>query len=176
MKKLVSVLFALMLVAFSVVPAFAVSSPQASTYKYVVNVVPSEGGDGAYEFVTEIDQDGKQHVQITPVENEGYIFDHWVIDGPYSTDNNLTDSTMNIIITGDVQVTPYYVKKTDSSSTDSSASTSSTSSTSATSATVKKDTNSTSPQTGSNDAIAYTIAILATAACAVAVLKLVKSK
>jgi hypothetical protein len=173
MKKLVSVLFALMLVAFSVVPAFAVSSPQASTYKYVVNVVPSEGGDGAYEFVTEIDQDGKQHVQITPVENEGYIFDHWVIDGPYSTDNNLTDSTMNIVITGDVQVTPYYSKKTDSSSTDSSASTSSTS---ATSATVKKDTNSTSPQTGSNDAVAYTIAILATAACAVAVLKLVKSK
>jgi hypothetical protein len=173
MKKLVSVLFALMLVAFSVVPAFAVSSPQASTYKYVVNVVPSEGGDGAYEFVTEIDQDGKQHVQITPVENEGYIFDHWVIDGPYSTDNNLTDSTMNIVITGDVQITPYYSKKTDSSSTDSSASTSSTS---ATSATVKKDTNSTSPQTGSNDAVAYTIAILATAACAVAVLKLVKSK
>lgn len=115
MKKIVSVLFAILMVAFATIPAFAVESPvattaPATTFKYEVDVIPTEGGDGSYEFTTEIDENGEQGVKIIPKPNTGYTFDHWVIDGPYTTDNKLTDGEMNLVITGDITVTPYYTK------------------------------------------------------------------
>ena len=48
MKKTIAVLFAVMMMLLSAVPAFAAASPQPSTFKYKVEVIPTEGGDGRY--------------------------------------------------------------------------------------------------------------------------------
>lgn len=56
MKKTIAVLFAVMMMLLSAVPAFAAESPQPSTFKYKVEIIPTEGGDGAYKFTTGIDK------------------------------------------------------------------------------------------------------------------------
>lgn len=158
MKKIVSIMFAIMLIALSAVPAFAAVSPTAATYKYTVEVIPTEGGDGSYEFTSDIDEDGNQHVHITPKPNPGYEFDHWEIDGDYTTEDKLTDAEMDLVITGDITVTPYYSK-------DGSVQT----------GTVSKDTGSTSPKTGANDFVPYVVMMLSVLACGAAVTMLVKT-
>lgn len=167
MKKAVSVLFAVVMVVFASVPAFAaegeVNSPVATTapdssLKYEVDIIPTEGGDGSYEFITEIDENGNQVVRIIPKANPGYTFDHWEIDGPYTTENKLTDPEMKLVITGDITVKPYYTKA----------------GTVAT-GTVSTDTSTTSPQTGANDAIPYAVGALSLLACGAAVVMLVKT-
>ena len=169
MKKIVSVLFAILMVVFATIPAFAaedsVESPvattaPATTFKYEVDVIPSEGGDGSYEFTTDIDENGEQHVHIIPKPNPGYTFDHWEIDGSYKTDNKLTDSEMDLIISGDITVTPYY-KKSGSSTVET--------------GTVNRDVNKTSPQTGTNDVLPYAIIMLSIAACGASVVMLVRT-
>ena len=77
MKKTIAVLFAVMMMLLSAVPAFAAASPQPSTFKYKVEVIPTEGGDGDYKFTTGIDEKGEQHVFIEPIPYDGYVFDHW---------------------------------------------------------------------------------------------------
>lgn len=52
MKKTIAVLFAVMMMLLSAVPAFAAVSPEPSTFKYKVEVIPTEGGDGDYKFTT----------------------------------------------------------------------------------------------------------------------------
>ena len=169
MKKIVSVLFAVLMVAFATIPAFAaensVVSPvattaPATTFRFEVDVIPTEGGDGSYEFTTEIDENGNQHVHIIPKPNPGYTFDHWEIDGPYTTEDKLTDSEMDLIITGDITVTPYY-KKTGSSTVET--------------GTVNEDGNKTSPQTGTNDVLPYAVIMLSVVACGAAVVMLVRT-
>ena len=54
MKKTIAVLFAVMMMLLSAVPAFAAESPQPSTFKYKVEIIPTEGGDGDYKFTTGI--------------------------------------------------------------------------------------------------------------------------
>lgn len=168
MKKIVSVLFAILMVAFATVPAFAaensVNSPvattaPATTFKYEVDIIPSEGGDGSYEFTTDIDEDGNQHVHIVPKPNPGYEFDHWEIDGPYTTDDKLTDAEMDIIISGDVTITPYFKKPGSTVAT----------------GTVSRDNSTTSPQTGANDVLPYAVIMLSIAACGAAVVMLVRT-
>lgn len=56
MKKTIAVLFAVMMMLLSVVPAFAAASPEPSTFKYKVEIIPTEGGDGDYKFTTGIDK------------------------------------------------------------------------------------------------------------------------
>ena len=107
MKKVVSLALALVLMLAASIPVFAAPSP-TGTYTYVVVVIPTTGGSGDYEFTTGIDEDGNQNVHLTPKPKSGYSFDHWVIDGPYKTDQPLTDGNLDIIITGDIKVTPYY--------------------------------------------------------------------
>lgn len=158
MKKMVSVIMALMLVVFATVPAFAVESPTASL-EYTVEVIPTEGGDGSYEFTTGIDTEGNQTVHIVPKPNPGFTFDHWVIEGPYTTDGSLTDAELDLIITGDITVTPIY-KKDGQVAT----------------GTVSTDTSGKSPQTGSNEALPYVVVLLSLAACGSAVFMLVKSE
>ncbi len=165
MKKAIAVLFAVIMVAFATVPAFAaeVNSPVATTapdssLEYEVDIIPTEGGDGTYEFVTEIDENGNQVVSISPKPNPGYTFNHWEIDGPYTTENELTDAQMRLIITGDITVTPYFEK----------------SGTVAT-GTVSTDTSTTSPQTGANDALPYAVGVLSLLACGAAVAMLVRT-
>ena len=60
MKKTIAVLFAVMMMLLSAVPAFAAASPEPSTFKYKVEVIPTEGGDGDYKFTTGIDENGEQ--------------------------------------------------------------------------------------------------------------------
>lgn len=98
MKKTISVLFAVMMMLLSAVPAFAAASPQPSTFKYKVEIIPTEGGDGDYKFTTGIDEKGEQHVFIEPLPYDGYVFDHWEISGgPFRTDSKYTDPNMNIL-------------------------------------------------------------------------------
>ena len=67
MKKVIAVMFAAIVMLFSVVPAFAAVSPEPSTFKYKVEIIPTEGGDGDYKFTTGIDKNGEQHVFIEPI-------------------------------------------------------------------------------------------------------------
>lgn len=161
MKKVISAAVVVLMLFISVIPTFAAVSPQSTTYKYTVEVIPSTGGDGQYEFTTNIDKDGNQHVHLTPKPKPGYVFDHWVIDGKYVTNDELTKGDIDLIISGDIKVTPYY-RKAGSSTVET--------------GTVHKDNTGTSPKTGSNDFIPYAVIILSVAACGAVVVKLVKSK
>lgn len=166
MKKIIAVMFAVMVMLFSVVPAFAAVSPEPSTFKYKVEVIPTEGGDGDYKFTTGIDKNGEQHVFIEPIPYDGYTFDHWEITGgPFRTDSKYTDANMNIIISGDIVCTPYYRKASNGGTTGPVAT-----------ATAKKDNSTTSPKTGASDVVPYVVLVLSLAACSAAVVKLVKSK
>lgn len=167
MKKIIAVMFAVMVMLFSTVPAFAAVSPQPSTFKYKVEIIPTEGGDGSYKFTTGIDEKGEQHVFIEPLPYDGYTFDHWEISGgPFRTDSKYTDANMNIIIiSGDLVCTPYYRKASSGGTTGPVAT-----------ATAKKDDSTTSPKTGASDVVPYVVLVLSLAACSAAVFKLVKSK
>lgn len=167
MKKLVSVICAIVMVVFATVPVFAandqVVSPVATTapdatYKYIVTVIPTEGGDGTYEFTTDIDENGEQGVHIVPVPNIGYTFDHWVIDGPYTTEDKLTNGEMDLVITGDITVTPYYTKDGQVQT-----------------GTVNQDNSNTSPKTGASDVLPYVVIMLSVIACGAAVVMLVRT-
>lgn len=166
MKKIIAVMFAAIVMLFSVVPAFAAVSPEPSTFKYKVEIIPTEGGDGDYKFTTGIDKNGEQHVFIEPIPYDGYTFDHWEITGgPFRTDSKYTDANMNIIISGDLVCTPYYRKASNGGTTGPVAT-----------ATAKKDNSTTSPKTGASDVVPYVVLVLSLAACSAAVVKLVKSK
>ena len=161
MKKTIAALFAVMMMLLSAVPAFAAASPEPSTFKYKVEVIPTEGGDGDYKFTTGIDENGEQHVYIEPIPYDGYVFDHWEISGgPFKTDSKYTDTNMNIIISGDLVCTPYYRKASSGGTT----------------GPVATDDSTTSPKTGTSDVVPYAILVLSLAACGAAVFKLVKSK
>lgn len=105
MKKLVSVLVAALIIAFSVVPAFALPSPTKSKdYKIVIH--NTKGGTGTY--TTEKDEDGK-HATITAHPKNGYEFVKWVIDGKYDLeDGSLTDKELTILMNSDIEATPYF--------------------------------------------------------------------
>lgn len=166
MKKVIAVMFAAIVMLFSVVPAFAAVSPEPSTFKYKVEIIPTEGGDGDYKFTTGIDKNGEQHVFIEPLPYDGYTFDHWEISGgPFRTDSKYTDANMDIIISGDLVCTPYYRKASSGGTTGPVAT-----------ATAKKDNSTTSPKTGASDVVPYVVLVLSLAACSAAVVKLVKSK
>lgn len=166
MKKVIAVMFAAIVMLFSVVPAFAAVSPEPSTFKYKVEIIPTEGGDGDYKFTTGIDKNGEQHVFIEPIPYDGYTFDHWEISGgPFRTDSKYTDANMDIIISGDLVCTPYYRKASNGGTTGPVAT-----------ATAKKDNSTTSPKTGASDVVPYVVLVLSLAACSAAVVKLVKSK
>ncbi len=168
MKKVLAVLFAVLLVAVSALPAFAAESP-TGTFAYDVVMVPSDGGSGTADISSSIDADGNQHVLIKPVANNGYVFDYWTIEGSYKTDGKLTDAELELIVNGDVKVTPHFKKAGTSAGTDGNGST-------GTSTTITTDNASTSPKTGSSDVAVFSVILLAAAVCGVATLKLVKSK
>lgn len=161
MKKISAMLVVVLMLMISMVPAFAVVSPQATTYKYDVILIPSDGGDGTYDFVTDIDENGNQHVDLEAKPKPGYEFDHWEIDGPYTPNGEMTDPKLNITIRGDVTVVPYFKDAKGQVET----------------GTMNIDNSSKSPQTGAaNDVLPYAIIILSVAACGAAAIKLVKSK
>lgn len=161
MKKIITIAVAVLMVVMSVMPAFAAISPQSTTKRYEVIIIPSDFGDPEYEFTTDIDTDGNQHVHIKPNPKPGYTFDHWEIDGEYVPVGELTDEDLDLIISGDITVTPHYIK-TDTSEP--------------VTGTINVDNSGTSPQTGSNSALPYVIVFLSLAACGAIVVKLVTSK
>lgn len=173
MKKIVVCLMALMLVIVTAVPAFAagdVKSPNGN-YKYKVDINDGVGGSADYEFVTEINDAGEQVVHLTSTPKDGYKFDHWVIEGSFVVDGasytskEFFTTPLDLTITGDITVTPYFVKIDGTEPTQA-----------GTTVVVQKDTGSSSPKTGSNDAPLYFIILFAAAACGVATFKFVKSK
>ena len=166
MKKTIAVLFAVMMMLLSAVPAFAAASPEPSTFKYKVEIIPTEGGDGDYKFTTGIDKNGEQHVFIEPLPYDGYTFDFCEISGGlFRIDSMYTVANINIIISGDIVCTPYY-RKASSGGSSGPVST----------ASAMKDDSTTSLKTGASDVVPYAILVLSLAACGAAVFKLVKSK
>ena len=75
MKKALTVAIAVLLVALSVLPAFAesVQSPTAKPTKYVVTVDTSAGGGSAdVKYEGEIGPDGTQKILLTASPEEGF--------------------------------------------------------------------------------------------------------
>ena len=80
MKKVLSIaIAAVMLIAVSVLPAFAdsVNSPGSSKANYVIHIIDYEGGHAVSEYKTDVDESGKQTVAITGIPDEGYEFTKW---------------------------------------------------------------------------------------------------
>lgn len=169
MKKVVSCILAIMLVVFAAVPVFAadddIKSPEG-TFKYKVVLNQSIGGIVNYEIKSEVNAKGEQEIHLYVNVDDNYNFDYWIIDGAYTTKGSLKDSTLDIIISSDVTITPYYVKS-DGTTEPTQA---------GTSIVVQKDTSPSSPKTGRNDAPVYALILFALAACSIATVKFVKSK
>ena len=113
-----------------------------------------------------VNEKGEQEIHLYVNVDDNYNFDYWIIDGAYTTKGSLKDSTLDIIISSDVTITPYYVKS-DGTTEPTQA---------GTSIVVQKDTSPSSPKTGRNDAPVYALILFALAACSIATVKFVKSK
>lgn len=165
MKKTLSILTAVLIIVISSMPVFAAPSPTASK-EYKIIVHNNKGGSGTY--TTKVDKDGK-HATITAHPKNGYKFDHWTIKGKYKiTSGSLKSKTFRILLGGDVEATPHFVKIGKKSKT-----TSSTGST----ITVSRNYSSTSPKTGDNTMyFAIIISAVAISAFAALGLKLAVSK
>ena len=114
MKKALTVAIAVLLVALSVLPAFAesVQSPTAKPTKYVVTVDTSAGGGSAdVKYEGEIGPDGTQKILLTASPEEGFVFLGWSIAGSYTPVGKLTDATLEVIASGDLTVVPTFAKK-----------------------------------------------------------------
>lgn len=140
MKKTLSVLVAVIILALSAMPVFAADddnpSPTASK-EYNVIIHKVNGGSGTYTI--DKDEDG-QHATITAHPKNGYEFVKWIVNkGKYELeDGDLTDEEFTILLKSDVELTPVFKKK----------GTSSTSSGSTIS--VSQNQSPTSPKTGDN--------------------------
>lgn len=115
MKKAVSLLFALIILAFASVPAMALPSPTASKdYKVIIH--NTDGGTGTY--TKEVDEDGR-HVTVVAHPKKGYEFVKWKIKGKYDLeDGDLTDEELTVLMNSDLEFTPIF-KKVGSKSTES---------------------------------------------------------
>ena len=109
MKKVISILAAVLLIALSVVPAFAesVDSPTAPRPNYIVTIVDVEGGSATFEYVTEVDNDGKQTIKLVATTEDGYEFTGWTINDVVIEGQPV----LEYVINSDVTVTPAFVKK-----------------------------------------------------------------
>lgn len=149
MKKLIAIAAVLLIIAVSIVPAFAanVDSPTATSANYQITIVPGPGGGGSYEFTSDVDDNGNQTVHVIAKPNEGYTFTGWTIEGDYTTNGKLTDKELDLTIHGDIKLIPNYSKNGENTSTD-----------------TKVDTGTKSPKTGYS---ASTIVALSVASLAV---------
>lgn len=169
MKKVVSCILAIMLVVFAAIPVFAadndIKSPEG-TFKYKITINQTIGGTADYEIKTVVNEKGEQEIHLYVTVDDNYNFDYWTIDGAYTTKGSLKNSTLDVIISSDVTITPNYVKS-DGTTEPTQA---------GTSVVVQKDTSPSSPKTGRNDAPVYVLILFALAACSIATVKFVKSK
>lgn len=166
MKKLVSLLTAVIVVALSAVTAMAAPSPVASK-ELNVTVINTQGGSASY--TVEYNADG-EYVTLTANPKDKYQFSGWVIDGEYDIiEGTLQDETIVIRLKSDIKATPKYVKKgTGSTSTGSEIPVKSSK---APQGSASRNSSATSPKTG--DTAVYfmfgALAVLAAASVAVGV-------
>lgn len=100
MKKFLSVLLAMSLLFVFGVSAFAASSPSADTY-YTVETNVAVVGSGKASATPSVLKAGETSV-LTAVAAEGYVFDHWEIDGAYKiSQGTVNDATLSIVIVPD---------------------------------------------------------------------------
>lgn len=161
MKKLLTVAIAVLVLALSVVPAFAVESPTAKPTSYVITFVDDAGVHGTATYETQIGEDGTQKVTISANVDSGYNFTGWVIEGSYTTDGTLDGNPLGLTISSDLTV---YTHGKETGTTDSTGATGATGSTKATTPGKKTDDGSKSPQTGSQDTMVYIVLGLSAAA------------
>ncbi|MBQ1507767.1 MAG: hypothetical protein IIZ36_05030 [Ruminococcus sp.] len=199
MKKVLTVLAAILMLAISVFPAFAeeVRSPEATKASYKIVVQKPEGGRGYrvnYEIKSGIKENGRQTVRFYVDLDEGSEFESWTIEGDYDPDPNLdlTKPDIEIEVFGDVNAVPNVkvpgtepitaqetteiVVRPSEAATTKPASSSSGSGSSSSSSSVSKDKGSTSPQTGSSNTVAYIVLFASAAICCTAVVKYSKSR
>lgn len=112
MKKVISILAAVLIISLSVIPAFAesVESPSPTKANYNVVVIPTEGGTATYTYDTEVKDDGTQTVTIHAVPDEGYEFVRWDIEGATPRGGTPEDPDLTFLIGADITVTPHFVK------------------------------------------------------------------
>lgn len=112
MKKVISILAAVLIISLSVIPAFAesVESPSPTKANYNVVVIPTDGGTATYTYDTEVKDDGTQTVTIHAVPDEGYEFVRWDIEGATPRGGTPEDPDLTFLIGADITVTPHFVK------------------------------------------------------------------
>lgn len=206
MKKVLTILAMMLMLTFSVVPVFAdeVKSPEATKASYVIEVGKPESGHGYrvdYEIKSEIKEDGRQTVKFYVTTDDDTEFIDWIIEGDYDPDQNLDLSKpeIELEIFGPVKVVPNV--KTNEPTGDSNATqpttavvvspsegqpatsgsdkgktSSGTQQGGSGTAAVTQDKGSKSPQTGSDNTIAYVVLLASAAVCCAAVIKYSKSK
>lgn len=112
MKKVISILAVVLILALSVMPVFAesVNSPKATLADYNIIIVPGEGGGGTgtYIYITGADDDGHQRVRFVATPDNGFKFTGWEFNGNYTTDGDLSQDTIELDITSDISATPKF--------------------------------------------------------------------
>ena len=149
MKKTLAILVAVLLIAFSVTPAFAVESPKPTTANYQITIIPGDGGgDFNFDYKTPVDDDGNQTVHFSADPDDGYEFAGWTFEGDYTLLGDPSNPEIDVIARGDIKAYPKFVKiGSKDKGTDKTPE--------------KVDTSSKSPKTGSADYVYAGIALIA---------------
>ena len=99
MKKALTVLIAVLLIAVSAMPAFAesVNSPTPTKGNYNVNISVGEDiGTVTYDFVSGVDENGNQQIHLHIDLKDGEEFGGWVVDGYVDGDLSKPDTILTI--------------------------------------------------------------------------------
>ena len=152
MKKTFAILIAVLLIAVSVMPAFAVDSPKPTTANYQITIIPGDGGGTFnFEYKTPVNDDGTQTVHFSADPDDGYKFAGWTFEGDYTLLGDPSNPEIDVIAKGDIKAYPKFVKAGDKNKSDN-----------GTDKTPDKvDTSSKSPKTGSADYVYAGIALIA---------------
>ena len=149
MKKTFAILIAVLLIAVSVMPAFAVDSPKPTTANYQITIIPGDGGgEFNFEYKTPVNDDGTQTVHFSADPDDGYEFAGWTFEGDYTLLGDPSNPEIDVIARGDIKAYPKFVKiGSKDKGTDKTPE--------------KVDTSSKSPKTGSADYVYAGIALIA---------------
>lgn len=169
MKKILTVAIAVLMLAFSVMPALAVESPSAPT-SYRVVTVNGDGVFGQVIYITDIQGDGTQRIAVkVTVTDNSYDFTGLEIDGDYVvTSGSLTDSYVELLISSDLTVNVTSNKSGEETNPTGTGTT--TPATTSPSGDKKTDDSNKSPQTGSQDSFIFIVLGLSAAALAAGVI------
>ena len=153
MKKTLAILVAVLLIAFSVTPAFAVDSPKPTTANYQITIIPGDGGGTFnFDYKTPVNDDGTQTVHFSANPDDGYKFAGWTFEGDYTLLGDPSNPEIDVLAKGDIKAYPKFVK-IGSGDDKGNSSTNKTPE--------KVDTSSKSPKTGSADYVYAGIAFVA---------------